>query len=374
MLLHTDLPTRDELSRLLDSQDPCSVSIYVPTEPASDGEAERIAFRNLSAEAIRQLREGDAERAEVAAIEESLVALDLDEEFWRHQARSLAVLMTPRSLATFRLANRLSEIVEVSDRFHVKPLLRARTFPQVAVVLALAQGSVRLIEVEPEIAPSRLRVPDLPSDVASAAGRASITDRAPTRRIQGSEGQKVRMRGYARQVDQALRPFLNGLDVPLVLAATEPIAGIFRSVNSNPHLVAREISGNPEALSDAELAARSREVLDALYAAELEQLRERYRQLVHAGRARADVAEVARAATAGAVETLFADIDSPVTGTLDENSGAVSFGPAGASTYGVVDEIARRVWLTGGRVLAVRAQDIPDGGDTAAILRYALFG
>ncbi|HUB75570.1 MAG TPA: hypothetical protein VL977_00875 [Solirubrobacteraceae bacterium] len=373
MLLHTDLPTHDELARLLDGQDPSSVSIYVPTEPASDGEAERIAFRNLAAEAIRQLRDGDAERADVTAVQESLAALDSEEEFWRHQARSLAVLATPSSIATFRLANRLSEIVEVSDRFHVKPLLRARTFPQVAVVLALAQGSVRLVEVEPEMAPSQLRVPDMPTDVAGAAGRASISDRAPTRRIQGSEGQKVRMRGYARQVDQALRPFLNGVDVPLVLAAAEPIAGIFRSVNSNPHLVEGEISGNPEALSDAELAARAREVLDALYAAELEALRERYRQLQHLGRARSDVAELARAATAGAVDTLFVDIDSPLTGTLDEDTGAVSFGEPGVGTYGVLDEIARRVWLSGGRVLAVRAQDIPDHGQAAAILRYALF-
>jgi hypothetical protein len=36
----------------------------------------------------------------------------------------------------------------------------------------------------------------------------------------------------------------------------------------------------------------------------------------------------------------------------------------------VVDEIARRVLLTGGRVLAVRRQDIPGGGSAAAILRY----
>jgi hypothetical protein len=39
--------------------------------------------------------------------------------------------------------------------------------------------------------------------------------------------------------------------------------------------------------------------------------------------------------------------------------------------YGVVDEIARRVWLNGGRVLAVRCSDIPGKGSLAAILRYA---
>ena len=36
------------------------------------------------------------------------------------------------------------------------------------------------------------------------------------------------------------------------------------------------------------------------------------------------------------------------------------------------DEIACRVWLTGGRVLAVRREDRPGGESVAAILRYAV--
>ena len=43
-----------------------------------------------------------------------------------------------------------------------------------------------------------------------------------------------------------------------------------------------------------------------------------------------------------------------------------------AVSYGVVDEVARRVRLTGGRVLAVRRGDVPGGGPAAAILRYAI--
>jgi hypothetical protein len=39
---------------------------------------------------------------------------------------------------------------------------------------------------------------------------------------------------------------------------------------------------------------------------------------------------------------------------------------------GVVDEIARRAWLAGGRVLAVRRDDIPGHGPAAAILRYPI--
>ena len=32
---------------------------------------------------------------------------------------------TPDALRTFRLPNRLTTVVEVSDRYHLKPLLRA---------------------------------------------------------------------------------------------------------------------------------------------------------------------------------------------------------------------------------------------------------
>ena len=372
MNLHTDIPTRAQIDRLLTSRHPASVSIYLPTDPASNGGPQRIALKNLGAEAARQLREGDPARGDVEAIEEELDDLLDDGSFWRLQARSLALFATPDALMTFRLPNRLVELVEVSDRFHLKPLLRSVTFPQVAFVLALAQGSVRLLEVGPELEPSDVRVEDMPTDVAGAVGKASIVDRSPSGRVQGSEGQKVRMRQYARQVDGALRPVLAGLDVPLILACAEPLDSIFRSVSTYPHLATRSISGNPETSSNAELSAQARAVLDELYAADLTRVHELFAQRAGQRRAATDIADVARAATYGMVDTVLVDIDELVPGKIDEETGAVAFESGDAATsYGVVDEIARRVWLNGGRVLAVRRTDIPGEGSVAAILRYA---
>ena len=79
-----------------------------------------------------------------------------------------------------------------------------------------------------------------------------------------------------------------------------------------------------------------------------------------------------RRGTYGLVDTVLVDIDEVIRGSVDEESGAVSLDDADdAVNYGVVDEIARRVWLSGGRVLAVRRDDIPGKGSVAAILRYA---
>jgi len=372
MILHTDVPTRAQLDRLFAAREPWSVSIYLPTSPSSRGEAERIELKNLAGEASRQLEQSGAPKRDVAAIDDELADLVDDGEFWRYLARSLAIFVTPTGSTTFRLANNLAVMVEVSDRFHLKPLLRAVTFPHSAFVLALAQGGVRLLEIAPDLEPAEVEITDLPTDVASSAGKASIRDRAPSGRIQGSEGQKTRIRQYARRVDEALRPLLNGLDLPLILAAAEPIDSIYRSVNTHPHLVAASLPGNPETVSDGELAESARRVLDELYAAELRTTQETFALRASQQRASSDIADVARAATFGLVDTVLVDIDEVVPGYVDEETGAVSFDDADdAVNYGVVDEIARRAWLNGGKVLAVRREDIPGKESVAAILRYA---
>jgi hypothetical protein len=369
--VHTDIPTRADLEQLLSARDAASVSIYLPTTPEERGERDRLEYKSLGGQALEQLEASSVERGAIDELRDVLDDLADDDAFWARQAHSLAVFATPSGVRTFQVANRLSPMVEVADRFHVKPLLRSATFPQAAFVLALSQNATRLVEVSPDAPPAEVRVPGMPSDAASSVGKASIADRSADRRIQGSEGHKVRLRQYARRVEEALRPTLNGLDLPLILAATEPLASIFRSVSTYPHLAPSVIPGNPDATTDAELADAARRILDELYAAELAALRDRYEERVPQGRASDDLAAIARAATFGAVDTAFVDIDETVPGFVDDADGALTLDESDdAVNYGVVDEIARRVLLGGGRVLAVRGADVPGGGPAAAILRY----
>lgn len=182
------------------------------------------------------------------------------------------------------------------------------TFPHAAFVLALAQGSARRLEVAADMPTFEVQVPDMPADAASAAGKASLGGRSPSGRIQGSEGQKVRLRQYARLVDTALRGLPAGRDVPLILAATPAPDAIFRSVNGYPHLAEPGVRGNPEGLSDTEITHEARAVLDALYAL-LARTRELFDLRAAQERGATDLAEIARAATFGAVDTLLVDIE-----------------------------------------------------------------
>lgn len=369
-MLHTDIPTRREIEALAEWTGPWSVSIYLPTEAATpEPEANRIAFTNQVRAAVDLVTEAGSR----TAIAEQLDDLADDDDFWRFQSHTLVVHVAPQRMWTFRIPNRLGAAVTVADRFLLKPLLRAVTFPQAAFVLALAEGSARLVEVTPDRPAEDVRVPEMPENAAAFARKSSLGDRSPKRRLTGSEGKKVLVRQYARGVDRALRDILSGRDTPLILAAPEPIEAIYRSVATYGELLDDGIAGNPEHLSDQELADRARHILDGHYAAQLADLRELFDKRRGEGRATSDLAEIARAATFGVVQTLLVDIDTAVPGTVDAETGAIEFGPeSDTETPGILDEVARRALLSGGRVLAVRAADIPDEASAAAILRYAI--
>ncbi len=133
------------------------------------------------------------------------------------------------------------------------------------------------------------------------------------------------------------------------------------------------IEGNPERQTDAELAAAARVVLDKLYSDQVAEWAALFARRGNEGRATTDIGQAARAATFGAVHSMLVDMDQVVHGTVDDIDGAVTFADEpSATTYGVVDEIARRVLQSGGQVLAVRKGDIPDGKPLAAVLRYAI--
>jgi len=372
-MLYLDTPASSDLSALNEARADVCVSIYLPTTPITQDIAKaRIKLANLAREAVRQLKESGTDKRRLAALQEHLDDLADDDEFWTYQAHSLAVFATPDLLRTYRLANKLEQIVEVSDRFHLKPLIRAITFPHAAHVLAISENAVRLVEVSADLPAATVKVPDLPKDAASAVGKSTINDRSPSGRVQGSEGQKVRLAQYVRKIDAALRPILAASGAPLILAATQPVEAIFRSVSSIPALP-QAITGSHDRTSDADLANAARPILDAYYEEQIAEFRALFDTRKGQRRTTTDISDAARAATFGNIDRLLVDINEVVDGIVDEETGAVTLDESGdARNYGVVDEIAGRALRTGAKVLGVRTGDVPGGKSLAAILRSAI--
>jgi len=391
-MLHIDIPTLEEFKVLAQIKGETCVSLYLPTSPLADNiRANRISFKDIAREALAQLREAGTDKNKIIVFEERFNHIarvghdvqnedkirklrrakpDLIDSFWHYQASGLAVLSTPGMMRMFRLPNPPRPLAEVGDRFHLMPLIRAMTSRHDVFVLALAEDGVRLIHAFTTFPPQRLQVPDLPRNAEEAMRRPSFHVRAPRRRLQNLEGEKVLLHQYARKVEQAVHRVLAGRDAPLVLAAEEPLASIFRALNSYPRLADEMIEGNPALITDAELEDAAIPILDHLYSRELKAVIALYDQL-KPRRATTDVSYAAHAATAGAIDQLLVDLDAVVPGLVSDIDGSVTYSASDdAETYSVVDEIARRALCTGARVLGARKAELPDQAPLAAILRY----
>jgi hypothetical protein len=374
ILLHIDLPTRTEILKLAGTRAAPAVTIYIATTPLTEAaQTDRIELKNLGKEAVAQLQAAGTDKRSIWPIEAALAEIEGDDAFWAHQANSLAIFVTPDSLRTFRLPSRLESSVHVSDRFHIKPLLRAVTFGQDAYVLAIGKGAVRLIEVSADLPPHTVSVPHLPKDMADAINRRSHTERNRPGHSGEATSENALLTRYARAVDEAIRPVLSGHERPLIIAATEPLRSVYQSVSSYSHTAAESLGGSADHTPDHVLAAEARGVLDRLHAARIADLGTLFSERENQGRATTDIASAARAATFGAIDTLIVDIDTTVPGTVDDDTGAVTFAETDdAIAYGVVDEIVSRALQSGATIIAARKDDVPGHGALAAILRYAI--
>ncbi|MCC5993416.1 MAG: hypothetical protein JJT99_12940 [Rhodobacteraceae bacterium] len=373
-MLYVDIPTQPEISQLVAARGEALVSIYLQTTPETQHiDAARTRLKQLAGDAVAQLEQVGVAKRTIWPIEEYLHDLMDDDDFWRVQANSLAIFVRPDGLRSYRLPNHLNETVQVSDRFHIKPLLRAVSMPQHAFVLALAEKELRVIEVLGDQPAQELRVPNLPKDAASVAGTANVNSRSYSGRQGGGEGQKHHLRQYCRQIDAALRGLLAGRHEPLIIAATDPLLSIYRAINSYPHMAADAIETSPVRIPAHELGTQARAIMDKINAAAIADFAALYSARENEGRATTQIARAARAATFGAVDTLLVDMDSVVPGLVDDATGEITFdNEASAVSYGVVDEIAGRVLANGGKVLAVRRADIPQQAELAAVLRFSI--
>lgn len=364
---YLDIPTQGELEAVAAAQGNAVVSIYMPTTPITpQGAGDSIVLRNLTDSAIADLEgRADVSRAEREAIADQLAELIDDPRFWATQANGLGVITTPDHQWTFRLPQTLPQEVHVGVHAHIIPLFAAAASTHDAHVLCLSEGSVRMVDLAGDLPPHEVDVPEL---AAVAGGKTGVGAKAFSGRRADADNKGILSRQYARQVDDALRPLLHGDDRPLILIAPRPINDMFRQVCSYPHLLDDEVRANPDRWSITEIAEAAAPVLDA----HRENLDAWMSELVERrkgeGRVLIDLANIAKAATMGVVDTFVVDRDYDELGFIDE-MGAVTFDPEGESLVG---EIARRVVAMSGRVLPLAEQYVHGGTATTAILRYAL--
>ncbi|MBD2165685.1 hypothetical protein H6G04_14905 [Calothrix membranacea FACHB-236] len=386
--------SRDEIKPLLEQPKGNCVSIYMPAHPAGpEVRQDPIRFKNLIREAEVRLVDAGLEPQEATQLLQKAIDLDTP-TFWEQMGEpGLAIFISQDFFRYYTLPLNFQELVVVTDRFHVKPLLPILNGNGRFYVLALSQQDVRFfegtrytinqIEVEnmPKSLDEALQRDDTAKEgqfrIASSKGGTANTFVQPGEfHGQGSpdrDQHQEQIRQFFYVIDNALHEKLRDETAPLVLAGVEYLLPLYRQANSYQHLMIEGITGNPEILSAQELHDQAWPIVEADFQKSQQEFLDRFQQLFggNTGKASNDLQKIIPAAYYQRVDSLLVAVDQQQWGLFDPSSETVYLHEEKETgDEDLLDLVASHTLLNGGTVYAVPPEQIPYSTPVAAIFRY----
>ncbi|MDI6776665.1 MAG: hypothetical protein QMD03_05395 [Syntrophales bacterium] len=381
-----DTLSREELEILINKRNERCISIFMPTyRTGVEIQQNQIRLRNLLREAEEKLLVSGLRTTEVKSLLEPIQGLLGNILFWRRQSDGLAIFLSSDMFRFYCLPLDFGELVIITDRFHIKPLLPALRGDERFYILALSQNEVRLLEgtrhsvreIDLETIPKSL-AKALQYDVPGKEVRFHPA-------ISGSGGRSVMVSGhgasmedvkdnilkYFRQIDRGLRDLLRDEQAPLVLAGVNYLFPIYREANTYPRLMEEGTGGNPKGMGAEQLHTQAWSIVEPCFQkAEAEAIAQ-YRQSLGTGLTSNDIIEIVQAACHGRIGLLFVAIGHRQWGVVDPNTYEVhlheKMEPGDEDLF---DFAAIKTFLNGATVFALPPERIPDGASVAAVFRY----
>lgn len=380
----------EDLRRLIEyKRGPC-VSLFMHTQRAGRETLQNpIRFKNLLREARNHPLVQDfcaSENDDLLAPAQPLVE---DLPFWQHQDKGLALFVAPGLFWYARLPLDFSELVVVTDAFHLKPLLPLLTSDDRFSILALSQNQIRFFRASRHAVVER-HLPTLPTSMSEALREDNLQKQlqfrteAQGRRGQrpaqfhghgpGKEDEKDRILEYFRRVDQAVQEVLREEPGPLVLMGVDYLLPIYREANTCSFLLHEGASGNPERLEAEAIHEKALPIVEEHFVQERLQAMDRYKEALGTGLATARLEEIVPAACHGRVDCLFVALGVQRWGSLDPDSHTVSVhSRARSGDRDLLDLAAVHTLFHGGSVYALSPSEMPDGHVIGAIFRYGVY-
>jgi hypothetical protein len=349
-----------------------------------------IRCKTLLRQAEEQLLACGVRPQDAQELVEPVQHLLADHVFWQRQNQGLVLFLAPQTFREYQTPFPLDELVVVTHRFHIKPLLPLLNGDGHFFVLALSQKQVRLLQGT-RYRVSEVELQGVPQGIAEALRYEDVEKKG--HHYPGSQGRPaggvLPLAGhgvgiqdathepqdpilrYFQQVDTGLRTFLRNEDAPLVLAGVEYLLPIYHRANTYPYLLEGRVAGNPDGLRPEELQERAWAIVQPHFQRAQDVAAAQYRQLAGTGRAAADIGAIVTAAYDGRVDTLFVAVDRQEWGYFHVESRKVeTHRDAIAGDEDLLDVAAMYTLLKRGTIYAVELDQMPEHSPAAAILRY----
>lgn len=378
--------TTEDLNTLVAAEpESVCVSIFMPTHRRGRAKKQDpIRLKNLLTNAEETLKHSGLRAVDARRLLKPAVELVDDSSFWKQQSDGLAIFLTDDDMKAYGVPLKFSEMLFVSDQFHIKPLFPLITNDGHFYILALSQKKVRLFVATrnniDEITPD-----DMPTSLADALGRELTEKSLQTHSADGSgnkeivHGQggqaadeKADLLRFFRQVDEHVMETIGTEHAPLILASVEYLQPIYHAANTYPHLRKHvSITGNPDNLSPKKLHRKAKKVIEPLFEARLDDATEAYQEAANTDVASDEVKEIIPAAYMGKIDALFVSRGVQTWGSyIPQQNEVVVHSVPKPGDDDLLNVAVIETYTKGGRVYVLDEDKMPNDSEIAAVFRY----
>ena len=384
-----DAFTRDDLELLTGERTGICVSLYLRTHTTgSETLQDPISFNNMLARAEEELAALGMRPTDARRFMEPARRLGSDKAFWQFQGQGLALFLTDGLFRSYRLPIDVNDLLVVTGRFHLKPLLTLLGENLDYYLLALSRSKVRLFQGR-RFGLREVTVPGAPRGMEETLNQDRIEayQQYHVRAGRGAGGETAMFYGrgegrddvndqisrYFHQVNEAVHGFLRDKNSPLVLAGVEYLLPLYRQANTYPGLLPGGITANSDALRAGELQEKAWPVVEPLLGRRRREALEEVQTLMGTGKASTFTPEIVPASYQGRVSTLLVSGSRQEWGTVDRSKAGVVSHVCKGREQGcedLFDFAAVQTLLKGGKVFVVEEDAVADGAPIAAVFRY----
>ena len=353
---------KENLLRMAEIRGDWCVSLYMPmNEP--DAKEKRRKLKTLILEAELKLNNLKLEPFKIARTLGPVEMILDSPGFWENRMEGIAAFFTPESFAWYSLQYPFDELVVVTDRFHLKPLLRNTSENGRFYLLALNREQIKLFEAS-ALGINEVYVKGIPRNLACFFDSES-EEATPDENVE-----KERLLDLITRVERAVADFLKTDDAPLVLAGDEQLHPLYHDANSYPHLVKVGIGTSADGMTPKQLLEKALPIVKPVFRRRREKALQAFEEKLASGQALNNFAKIFAAAKTGRIETLFVPVGRQTWGTFDNETGGLSLHKkAKPGDKDLLCVASTRTLRTGGDVFVLQPELMPGNSIIAAVLR-----
>lgn len=361
------------------------VSLYLPTHRVSNGQEDKLAFKNSLQQTAAELKAKGIDAERIERVLEPGYELIRNDVFWRYQDQGLAVFVADDFFKYVKMPDTPVPELLVNSSFMVKPLVNAMTVKEYFYLLVISKKQAKFFRAN-AFGMQPVELEELPNGIEDVVHLEEKVDQKlfRTESAQGGKGgafhghgagkpdEKENIAMYLEEVDETLwDEVLNKENVPLLLAGVEYLLPIYRSVSGYKFIWNDVITGSHEHDDLNALFQLARGVMEPYFQERTKKALAQYGNQSATALTSTLPADIIPAAHYGRIAHLFLLRESHVWGTFNEMDNVLNVHETKQEgDECLVDKTVIKTILNGGDVHFLNREDMPAESTMAALMRY----